>query len=92
MGELEKIGHQFSPIYDRDALDGFETIAANGRMDDVVDSHGDHRLFMALFLACLRAPLPTGVVGEETLVTSFPEFVDCFAELGAQVVEPQLQV
>src|SRR5207253_10521804 len=30
MGELEKIGHQFSPIYDRDALDGFETSPANG--------------------------------------------------------------
>jgi 3-phosphoshikimate 1-carboxyvinyltransferase len=92
LGELEKIGHQFDPIYERDALDGFETMPANGRVTEQVDSHGDHRLFMALFLACLRAPLPTYVSGQETLVTSFPEFVECFAELGAQISEPIVAV
>lgn len=92
LDELEKIGHQFNPIYERDALDGFETMPSNGRVTEFVDSHGDHRLFMALFLACLRAPHPTYVNGKETLVTSFPEFVDCFAELGAQITAPTVVV
>lgn len=90
--ELEKLGRQFSPIYERGALDGFETLPSNGRTAEVVDSHSDHRLFMALFLACLRAPAPTQVIGEETLVTSFPEFVECFGELGAQLAAPTVMV
>jgi len=78
MTELEKIGFLFTPIYDGDDLDGFETNGIGSRKTDIVDSHGDHRLFMALFLTCLGSSRQTHVIGEETLITSFPNFISCF--------------
>lgn len=83
MAELEKLNYSFKPIYKGDVVDGFEADFVPGEdvYVDTVDSYGDHRLFMALFLACLRLAKPTTLLGEETLVASFPEFVDCFTAL-----------
>jgi 3-phosphoshikimate 1-carboxyvinyltransferase len=85
MTELEKLGFFFQPIYKGDVVDGFEASLGTGRPVCVepLDSHGDHRLFMALFLACLPLAEPASIGGMETLVASFPEFVARFRSLDA---------
>jgi len=48
-----------------------------------VDSHGDHRLAMALAVAGLAAATPTAVNNAECISDSFPFFVETFQSLGA---------
>ena len=51
----------------------------------VVESHGDHRLAMALALAGLAAHGATVVRGAEAINDSFPGFVETMQALGADV-------
>jgi 3-phosphoshikimate 1-carboxyvinyltransferase len=50
-----------------------------------VQSHGDHRLAMALMVAGLAAQEPVIVEGAEMMDESFPEFPDLLRRLGAEV-------
>lgn len=50
-----------------------------------VDSHGDHRLAMALAVAGLIAEGETVVEGAQVMVDSFPGFVDLMRALGANL-------
>ena len=50
-----------------------------------VDSHGDHRLAMALAVTGLAYPVPLTVRGAGIISESYPEFVQTLAALGAQV-------
>jgi 3-phosphoshikimate 1-carboxyvinyltransferase len=85
MGELEKLGHRLTPVWKDGVLDGFESHGVRRRVASSLDCHGDHRLFMSLFLAALGCPEPVSLSGEETLAASFPDFVEQFAGLGAPV-------
>ena len=50
-----------------------------------VQSHGDHRLAMALALAGLASREPVQVEGAEMVAESFPEFAGVLAGFGAQI-------
>lgn len=92
LDKLDLLGHHLEPIYSADELDGFETHSIRSSAIDAVDSHGDHRLFMALVLASLGADRPIAIAGEETLSTSFADFIECFTGLGAHIAEPTTQL
>ncbi|HDI72570.1 MAG TPA: 3-phosphoshikimate 1-carboxyvinyltransferase, partial [Candidatus Altiarchaeales archaeon] len=49
--------------------------------------HGwnDHRVVMALAIAGLRAEGETNIDTAESISVSFPEFVDCLRQLGADL-------
>ncbi|HEV2377851.1 MAG TPA: hypothetical protein VGS19_37520 [Streptosporangiaceae bacterium] len=85
MAELARLGRHLRPIYHGGELDGFETSEAGPPTAHRVDSYGDHRNFMALYLAAQTLPAPVTVIGAETLGTSFPGFLTCFDNL---TVEP----
>lgn len=46
-----------------------------------VDTHGDHRIGMAAFVAGLIADGPTRIVGAKAINVSFPGFAQCFQHL-----------
>ncbi len=50
-----------------------------------VDSHGDHRLGMALAVAGLAASSPTIVRNADCISDSFPEFVETMQILGVKM-------
>jgi 3-phosphoshikimate 1-carboxyvinyltransferase len=95
LAELAVLRRPLRPVFDGQELDGFETAepperpaplasldgAAAGRPAFRVDSHGDHRNFMALYLAALTLSEPVEIAGEQTLATSFADFVGCFESL-----------
>jgi 3-phosphoshikimate 1-carboxyvinyltransferase len=79
-GELRRLG---APIEERP--DGF-VIAGPARLHGaVVDSHGDHRLAMALAVAGLIAEGETTVTRAEAHQESFPDFVELMRALKAQI-------
>lgn len=56
-----------------------------------VDSHGDHRLAMALTVAGLAAKGKTVIRNVQCIAKTFPQFLESFNSLGANiVVEPQV--
>ena len=79
-GELRRLG---APIEERP--DGF-VIAGPARLHGAaVDSHGDHRLAMALAVAGLIADGETTVTRAEAYRESFPNFVELMRALKAQI-------
>ncbi|NMC80192.1 MAG: 3-phosphoshikimate 1-carboxyvinyltransferase, partial [Chloroflexi bacterium] len=50
-----------------------------------VQSHGDHRLAMALSVAGLGASTELTVEGAEIIAESFPQFSQCLQALGAEL-------
>jgi 3-phosphoshikimate 1-carboxyvinyltransferase len=50
-----------------------------------VDSHGDHRIAMALAIAALKAEGPTTIEGAESVNKSFPGFFETLRSLGASL-------
>ena len=75
--ELRKLGAQ---IEARD--DGFVVEGPVQLRGGVVDSHGDHRLGMALAVAGMLANGETIVEGAECIGDSFPGFTDVLTQLG----------
>ena len=81
-GELQKMG-----VHIDEHPDGF-TVKGPSRLQGVdVDSHGDHRLGMALAIAGLVGTSPTRVHHAECIADSFPGFVGAMGSLGAQIRE-----
>ncbi len=69
----------------RQSSTGF-TIEGRGALDGgSVDSHGDHRLAMALAVAGLASDEPVCVRGAEMMRESFPGFLDQLRKLGAEM-------
>jgi 3-phosphoshikimate 1-carboxyvinyltransferase len=65
--------------------DGF-TLAGGGLLrGGVVESHGDHRLAMALALLGLGSKQPVVVQQAEVIGESFPDFVEVLESLGAEI-------
>lgn len=82
--ELGKMGASIQAL-----PDGF-LIQGNGGGDlrgTIVDSHGDHRLGMALAIAALVADRPTMIRGAEAMAVSYPQFSSHMSILGVKVKE-----
>jgi 3-phosphoshikimate 1-carboxyvinyltransferase len=82
--ELHNLGYGFSPVYQENALDGFQTCSPLLQTASIVDCHGDHRLFMALAVAALGTQRPIGILGEKCLSASFPGFIETISKLGVE--------
>ncbi len=79
-GELRRMG---AALKERE--DGFTVEGAIRLQGAVVDSHGDHRLGMALAIAGLAAAGPTDVRDAGCIADSFPGFVETMQALGARM-------
>jgi len=76
VGELTKMGAQIEP-----QADGFFVHGPTPLHGAAVDSHGDHRLGMALVVAALVAEGESTVEGTDCIADSFPGFWDVLQEL-----------
>ncbi|MGC8874375.1 MAG: 3-phosphoshikimate 1-carboxyvinyltransferase, partial [Chloroflexia bacterium] len=82
VSELRRLGAKIEPL-----PDGFVVEGPCSLRGGTVDSHGDHRLAMALAVAGLVAQEPVAVEGAEHIEDSFPGFAECLKEIGASDVE-----
>jgi len=78
--ELLKLGVQFSEMEDGFIINGGLPFIGGD-----VDSHGDHRLAMALSIAGLISQSPVTIEDSEIISESFPEFVPLLQQLGAKI-------
>ena len=78
--ELRKMGAEIEEMPDGFVMHGPATLRGA-----TVDSHGDHRLAMALAVAGLVAEGETVVEGAEVIDDSFPGFVEMLRGLGASI-------
>jgi 3-phosphoshikimate 1-carboxyvinyltransferase len=76
IAELRKMGAQIEPY-----PDGFCVTGPTALHGAVVDSHGDHRLGMALAIAGLVAEGETVVQNADCIADSFPGFAEVLGEL-----------
>jgi 3-phosphoshikimate 1-carboxyvinyltransferase len=79
-GELRKMG-----VTVDEHPDGFSVTGPARLKGAAVDSHGDHRLGMALAIAGLVADSPTLVYDAACIADSFPGFVATMQALGAEM-------
>ena len=56
------------------AADGFVVTGGSRLRGGTVDSHGDHRIAMAVAVAALAADGPTEIEGWDAVATSYPDF------------------
>jgi 3-phosphoshikimate 1-carboxyvinyltransferase len=80
VAELRALG---ASIEERD--DGFMVQGPARLHGALVQSHGDHRLAMAMVVAGLIADGETVVEGIDVIADSFPGFVDLIRGLGAEI-------
>lgn len=78
--ELRKLGAQVEEM-----PDGFRIEGPTCLKGTTLDSHGDHRLAMALAVAGLLTEGETTVLGAECIGDSYPGFVETLRALGAMV-------
>lgn len=78
--ELRKLGAEIEA-----RPDGFVVQGPTRLIGTEVDSHGDHRLGMALVIAGLMAEGETTVLGSECIPDSFPGFAEILQSVGADV-------
>jgi 3-phosphoshikimate 1-carboxyvinyltransferase len=78
--ELGKMGARIDP-----QPDGFVVTGPTQLRGTVVDSHGDHRIAMALAVAGLVARGETVVQGADCIADSFPGFVETMEAIGARM-------
>jgi 3-phosphoshikimate 1-carboxyvinyltransferase len=80
--ELGKMGARIEP-----QPDGFVVIGPTPLHGAVVNSHGDHRIAMALVIAGLVAEGETTVQDPACIQDSFPGFADTLRQLGAPIAQ-----
>ena len=80
VSELRKLGADIEPTHDGLIVNGPTRL-----LGGPVDSHGDHRLSMALTVAGLVAQGRTTVYGAEVTADSFPGFEETLRVLGAEI-------
>jgi 3-phosphoshikimate 1-carboxyvinyltransferase len=78
--ELHKLG-----VAAQETEDGFIIRGGAEARGGQVDSHGDHRLAMALAVAGLAARQDVSVRGTEIIAESFPEFERTLVSLGGKM-------
>lgn len=74
--ELAKIGVQVETLEDGMVIQGPQVIQGG-----VTNSHGDHRIAMAMAVAGLLAKAPVGIEQPECIAVSFPGFENLLKEL-----------
>lgn len=74
--ELKKMGAKIEELPDGMIIDGVNNLSGAE-----CNSHGDHRVAMALSIAGLIAEGETKVDDTDCINTSFPEFLDCIEKL-----------
>lgn len=87
--ELRRLGARVEPRPDGFVVRGPTPLRAPAgatQADRAVDSHGDHRLAMALTVAGLVAEGDTRVLDVACIADSFPGFESALAQLGASIV------
>ena len=77
--ELNKLGAKITP-----KSDGFEIVGKTPLYGSTVNSHGDHRIAMALIIAALLANSPSIVKDVECIADSFPTFFKVLDQLGVK--------
>lgn len=82
VAELRKLGAHIE-----ERADGFEVEGPTQLQGAHVDSHGDHRLAMALTIAGLMAEGATAISHTDCIADSFPDFERTLAKLGARLDE-----
>jgi len=75
--ELTKMGAHIKTFDDGVLIEG------SSLHGGVVDSHGDHRIAMALTVAALGASTPTTIRDVECIAKTYPNFSEEFAQMGA---------
>lgn len=80
--ELHKMGAQVEP-----RQDGFVIVGQTPLRGTVVESHGDHRVAMALAVAGLVARGKTTIRGASCIGDSFPGFVETMKAVGTRIDE-----
>ncbi|APS00116.1 3-phosphoshikimate 1-carboxyvinyltransferase [Pajaroellobacter abortibovis] len=67
--------------------DGLEIEGKEGflRGGGMIESKGDHRIAMAAAVLALFGDQPSSIKGAECILTSFPEFVSTFCQVGADM-------
>ena len=80
VGELRVLGAHIEP-----RPDGFIVEGPTALRGGVVDSHGDHRLAMALAVAGLIAQGEVTIENAECVADSFPGFAGLMQSLGAEI-------
>ncbi|MEZ9423317.1 3-phosphoshikimate 1-carboxyvinyltransferase [Vibrio lentus] len=90
IAELKKLGVDIEPILKDGVYDGF-FINGKSRYNGGVelDSWGDHRVFMSLFVASLRCQDANYLEGYDDVTCSFPSFFKEFSSLGVTFEEVQ---
>lgn len=83
--ELRRLGVQAEEFPDGFSIQGKGSGQDCAMMGGDVQSHGDHRLAMALAVAGLAARAPVTVEGAEIMAESFPDFIDILRKLGADL-------
>jgi 3-phosphoshikimate 1-carboxyvinyltransferase len=83
--ELGRLGAEIEPHPDGFVVHGPTPLGRHGDSPRVLDSHGDHRLAMAMAIAGLVAKGGTCVEDASCIGDSFPGFGDALASLGVQV-------
>ncbi|KXA93276.1 hypothetical protein AKJ64_01045 [candidate division MSBL1 archaeon SCGC-AAA259E17] len=78
--ELEKLGAKVKELEDGIKIEGTDRLRGAE-----LDSHGDHRMAMALAVAGLVAEGGVKVKGAESIDVSYPEFVEDMQDLGAKM-------
>jgi 3-phosphoshikimate 1-carboxyvinyltransferase len=81
VNELRKLGARIEPL-----PDGFVIEGPTPLRGAVVDSHGDHRLAMALAIAGLVADDEVVIENAQCIADSFPSFVGLMQKVGAKCV------
>ncbi len=84
--ELRKMGATISATDDGFVVDGPGKLHGG-----TVDSHGDHRLAMAMAIAGLHAQGNTTVTHSEVVKDSFPSFVRVLSALGAAISSKEVR-
>ena len=78
--ELRKLGVEIT-----ETADGFEIQGGRPVRGGVVQSHGDHRLAIALAVAGLASETPVSIQGAGAISESFPGFVQALQDLDGNV-------
>ena len=77
--ELTKLGAKVTELTDGLVIEGSKLTGAE------VDGHHDHRIAMAMAIAGCSIPGTTTVRTAESATITFPTFVDCMRNLGAEI-------
>ena len=78
--ELNKLGANIKELPDGMIINGVERLKGN-----IVDSHNDHRVAMALAMASLKCDGEIKILNAQCVSKSFPHFWEVFEALGGKI-------